>query len=460
MRIFKKSSIAGFVLLILSLSCISCVVSAKECWIGTWVSGQQLTEERNNPPAPGLSNNTLREVVHVTLGGSKLRVQFSNAYGSSPVTIKAAHLAVSKGGSAIDAATDKALTFKGASSITIPAKEAVYSDTLDFNVTPLSNLAVSIYFGAGTSSTSVTGHPGSRTTSYIQAGDAVSAASMPSAATTAHWYILSRIDLWLDDSYGCVVTLGDSLTDGRGSTTNGNNRWPDDLANRLHADPSTAKVGVINEGIGGNAVVSGGLGPTVLARFDHDVIGQPGVRWVIILHGVNDIGGGQSASNLISAYQQFISKAHAANILAYGVPILPFNGSSYDTPAHRAVRDTVNNWIRTSGEFDAVIDLNAAVCDPADPNKLLAAYLFENDHLHLNVAGYQAMADAINLYLFKKTADLNKNGIVDFVDFAVLGGQWRQTPGFPSADIAPPWGDGIVDLEDLYSTAQEWLIVG
>jgi len=277
-------------------------------------------------------------------------------------------------------------------------------------------------------------------------------------AKPEHWYILSRIDLWLDDSYSCVVTLGDSITDGSGSATNGNNRWPDNLASRLAADPSTAKVGVINEGIGGNTVVSGGLGPTALVRFDHDVIGQPGVRWVIILEGVNDIGGGQSASSLISAYQQFINKAHAANILAYGVPILPFGGSSYDSTAHRAVRDTVNNWIRTSGQFDAVIDLDAAVRDPADPEKLLAAY-DSGDHLHLSVAGYQKMADSIDLYLFKNTADLYNDGIVDFVDFAILGGQWRQTPGIPSADIAPPWGDGSVDLDDFYAMAQEWLIV-
>jgi lysophospholipase L1-like esterase len=404
MRIFRKTSIAGFILLILSLSCVSCAASAKECWIGTWASGQQLTEDRNNPPAPGLSNNTLREVVHVTLGGSKLRVQLSNAYGASPVTIKAAHLAVSKGGSAIDTATDKALTFKGASSITIQAKEAVYSDTIDFNAAPLSNLAVSIYFGE--TSPAVTGHPGSRTTSYIQTGDAVKAADMESAAKTDHWYILSGIDLQLDDSYACAVTLGDSITDGRGSTTNGNDRWPDNLARRLQADASTAKIGVLNQGIGGNGVY-GGLGPSALVRFKHDVVGQSGVRWVIILEGVNDIGGSKDpkvATDLITAYEQFINEAHAQKILVYGVPILPFGGSQYDSNDHEAARQTVNKWIRTSGKFDAVIDLDAAVRDPANPNKLLPAY-DSGDHLHLSVAGYQKMAEAIDLELFKqKTA--------------------------------------------------------
>lgn len=393
---------AGFVLLILSLFCASYTAAAEGRWVGTWVTAQQLTETRNNPPEPGLSNNTLRQVVHVTLGGSKLRVQFSNAYGSGPVTINAAHLAVSKGGSAIDPATDKALTFKGASSVTIQAKEVVYSDTIDFNVKPLSNLAVTICFWK--TSADVTGHPGSRTTSYIQTGDAVTAADMNSAVTTDHWYILSGIDLWLDDSYACVVTLGDSITDGRGSTTNGNDRWPDNLARRLQANANTAKIGVLNQGIGGNAVLTGGLGPTALERFKHDVAGQNGVRWVIILEGVNDIGGSKDskvANDLIAAYERFINEAYSQKILVYGVPTLPFGGSQYDSEEHEAARQTVNKWIRTSGKFDAVIDLDAAVRDPANPNKLLPAY-DSGDHLHLNVAGYQKMAEAIDLSLFRQ----------------------------------------------------------
>jgi lysophospholipase L1-like esterase len=401
MSTLKKSSMAGLVLLILSLSCTSYMVSAKDCWIGTWASGQQLTERRNMPPAPGLSNNTLRQVIRVTLGGKKLRVQFSNTYGSGPVTINAAHLAVSAGAGAIDPATDKVLMFKGQPSVTIPAGQAVYSDTLDFEVKPLSNLAVSIYYGD--TSSDVTGHPGSRTTSYIKTGNAVTETDLTSAAKTDHWYNLSGIDLWLDDSYACVVTLGDSITDGRGSTTNGNNRWPDNLAGRLQANPNTAKIGMLNQGIGGNTVVTGGLGPTALKRFEHDVCQQNGVRWVIILEGVNDIGGSRSpkvAADLIAAYEQFIEKAHAHDILVYGVPILPFGESFYDSEDHEAARQEVNKWIRTSGKFDAVIDLDAAVRDPANPAKLLPEY-DTGDHLHLNVAGYQKMAEAIDLSLFK-----------------------------------------------------------
>ena len=403
MRTLKKSSIA-IIILLLCTSCTSLTSKAsntKECWICTWLSGQQLTERNNMPPAPGLTNNTLRQVVHVTLGGSKLRVQFSNMYGNSPVTIQAAHLAVSIGGSAIDTATDKALTFNGSPSINIPAGLEIFSDALDFDVKPLSNLAVSVYFGE--TSRNITGHPGSRTTSYIQTGNTVTASEMASAARTEHWYNLSRIDLWLDDSYACVVTLGDSITDGRGSTTNQNNRWPDNLARRLLANPDTAKIGVLNQGVGGNNVVSGGLGVPATQRFDHDVLDPNGVKWVIILEGVNDIGSSRNArvaDNLIAAYEQFIEKAHAKNIKVYGVPILPIGRSFYYSEIRETSRQTVNNWIRTSGKFDAVIDMDEAVRDPENPTQLLREY-DSGDHLHLSPAGYQKMADCIDLNLFK-----------------------------------------------------------
>jgi lysophospholipase L1-like esterase len=259
---------------------------------------------------------------------------------------------------------------------------------------------VTIAFGSTPSD--VTGHPGSRATSYIATGNAVAAASLSSPVSTEHWYYVTGIDVEAPSTSRAVVTLGDSITDGRGSTTDMNNRWPDNLSRRLRANAATAAVGVLNQGIGGNAVVTGGLGPTAVSRFQRDVLDQAGVRWVIVLHGVNDIGGASSqavAQSLITAYQGFVTAARARNVRIYGVPILPIGGSSYDSADHEAARQTVNTWIRAAGNFDAVIDLDAAVRDPAAPTRLLAAY-DSGDRLHLSPAGYQRMADAIELALF------------------------------------------------------------
>ena len=373
--------------------------AGNEKWVGTWVAAQQLTETSSKPPAPGLTDSTLRQIVHVSIGGTQLRLRFSNEYGTTPITINAAHCAASTGTHTIDPATDKELTFGGVSSVTIPAKQAATSDPIDFQLAPLSNLAVTIAFGA--MSTDITGHPGSRTTSFLQAGNAVSAPSMPTAVTTDHWYVLSGIDVMADADAHAIVILGDSITDGRGSTTNGNDRWPDVLARRLQANPATTKIAVLNQGIGGNAVFNGGLGPIALQRFDHDVLQQSGVRWLILFEGVNDIGNGDSsvATNLTIAFKQFVTKAHAANIAVYGVPILPFNGHSYYSAAHEEARQTVNAWIRTPGNLDGVIDLEAAVRDPAKPDTLLPAY-DSGDHLHLNPTGYRRMGDSVDVCLF------------------------------------------------------------
>jgi lysophospholipase L1-like esterase len=369
-------------------------------WVGTWATGPQLTETSNNPPAPGLANNTLRQVVRVSIGGSRLRLRFSNQYGSGPVTLNAVHLARSTGTSSIDTSSGKTLTFSGNGSVTIPTGQIAWSDAFDFALSPLTTVAVTIHFGAVP--TNITGHPGSRTTSYINSGNTLTAANFNGSVTTDHWYYVTGIDVRATMDTRAIVVLGDSITDGRGSTTNGNNRWPDRLAERLQAGESTRNVAVLNLGIGGNTVLSGGLGPTARARFDSDVLGQSGVRYLIVLEGVNDIGYASSAAvgtNLIAAYQEFIDKSHANDILAYGVPILPFGGSGYYTADHESIRQTVNQWVRTSGEFDAAIDLDAAVRDPGNTVNLLAAY-DTGDHLHLNPAGYQAMANAVDLSLF------------------------------------------------------------
>jgi len=371
-------------------------------WVGTWGTSLQAVETRNLPPPPGMTSNTLRQVVQVSIGGKRLRVRFSNAFGATPATLSAAQIALSAGGSSIQTNNDKALTFQDRSSVTIPAGEAVVSDPLDFDLAPLSDVAVTIDFGD--TAAAVTGHPGSRTTSYLQVGDWVSAPDLPTAAKAEHWYILTGIDVEANPSSAAIVALGDSITDGRGSGTDKNDRWPDNLARRLQTNPGTTGVAVLNAGIGGNCVLQGGLGPTALARFDRDVLSQSRVRWLIVLEGVNDIGGSHDAAvatNLIAAYKTFIEQAHAHHIRVYGATILPFGGSFYDRLEHEAVRATVNDWIRTSGRFDAVIDFDAALRDPQNPTHLLPA-ADSGDHLHPNETGYKLMADAIDLKLFWK----------------------------------------------------------
>jgi lysophospholipase L1-like esterase len=370
-------------------------------WVGTWATAPQLSETANLPPAPGLSNNTLRQIVYVSIGGSRVRVKLSNAYGKAPLVVSAVHLANSMSTHAIVAASDKALTFSGMPNVTVAAGATATSDPLDYTLAAQTKVAITIAFGS--TPADVTGHPGSRTTSFIQTGNAVSAASFAAPVTTEHWYYITGIDVEAPATSRAVVTLGDSITDGRGSTTDGNNRWPDNLSRRLRMNAATAGVAVLNQGIGGNAVVTGGLGPTGASRFERDVLDQAGVRWVIVLHGVNDIGESTSAvaQSLIAGYQGFVTAARARGVRIYGVPILPFAGSQYDSAAHEMDRQTVNTWIRTPGNVDAVIDLEMAVRDPASPTRLLGSY-DSGDHLHLNVAGYQRMADAIDLALFSQ----------------------------------------------------------
>lgn len=371
-------------------------------WVGTWSTAMQLVEESNMPPHPGLSNNTFRQIVRVSIGGNQLRLKLSNEYGTLPVTVNSVHLAESAGDGSIKPGTDKVLTFGEKESVIIPKGDTVISDTLNYCVPKLTDMAITIYFGS--TSNALTGHPGSRTTSYIMEGNNVNSLSMPTAVTTEHWYIIEGIDVVVDDSYNAVVAFGDSITDGRGSTTDMQNRWTDNLAKRLQGNIATKDVAVLNKGIGGNKVLSGGLGPNALSRFDRDVLWQSGVRYLILFEGINDIGESNSmevATNLIDAYKEFISKAHANNILVYGATILPFGGSQYDNEVHEKSRQVVNDWIRTSGEFDAVIDFDVVLRYPKDNTEL--QYIYDSgDHLHPSAQAYKKMADIIDLDLFTK----------------------------------------------------------
>lgn len=377
-------------------------------WVGTWACSPQLASSPNRRGTIDLSGKTLRQIVHLTIGGDELRFKFSNEFGLEPLVLASVHIALPGAPGAIRTDTDRALSFSGNPSVTIQAGAFMLSDPIDFKVAPLSDLVVT--FHAAQAPDQITGHPGSRETSYLVTGDEVSQASLTNPSKIDHWYVLDGINVEAQKHEAAIVTLGDSITDGHGSITNGNTRWPDYLAGDLAASKKYATISVLNQGIGANTILHGGAGPPALARFDRDAIAQPGVRWVIVFEGVNDIGGtrhlpadsdagARTADEIIQAYQQFIVRAHTHGLFIYGATITPFGGSFYDTPLTEAERDKVNAWIRTSGHFDAVIDFDKVVRDPQNPERLDPAD-DSGDHLHPNSEGYKRMAAAIDLKLF------------------------------------------------------------
>lgn len=386
-------------------------------WVGSWASSQQLPEPQNSLPPELLNDATLRQIVHLSVGGPELRIHLSNVFGFLPLHLTGVHVArsLSPGGAAIDPATDKAVRFSGREDVTIPAGAEFISDPIEMIVAPFGDLAVSIHFDLPPAEQ--TGHPGSRATSYLVHGDAVSAADLPGARKFDHWYQLAAIDVPAQSGatgpVATIVAVGDSITDGHGATTNGNDRWTDVLAQRLQTNAQTKNIGVLNQGIGGNHLLTDSLGPNVLARFDRDVLAQTGVRWVIVLEGVNDLGGLTRLSDpphaehelfvqrMLAAYQQIVIRAHAAHLQVIGATISPYTGSDYYHPpaSNEADRQTINAWIRAPGHFDAVIDFDKALADPQRPDHLAAAY-DSGDHLHPSAAGYRAMGELIPLSLF------------------------------------------------------------
>jgi lysophospholipase L1-like esterase len=381
--------------------------------VASWGASQQVPETQNALPADDLRDATVRQIFHLSLGGPALRVHLSNAFGTEALHFTSVHIArpLSPASPAVDPASDRPLTFDGQAAVTIPPGAEFVSDPLVFPVAPLSDLAVTYHLDAPPARE--TGHPGSRATSYLVHGDAVAAATLTDPKHIDHWYQVSAIDVRAPAGAAAVVALGDSITDGHGATTNGNDRWTDALAARLQGTPATRSIGVSNQGIGGNHLLTDGLGPSALARFDRDVLGPAGVEWLVVFEGVNDLGGlardgevspaehAALVERVLAAYQQIVVRAHAHGLRVFGATITPYVGSAYYHPGllSEADRQAVNAWIRAAGNFDAVIDFDAVVRDPQHPDQLLPAFDC-GDHLHPSPAGYKAMGSSIPFGLF------------------------------------------------------------
>lgn len=363
---------------------------------------------RGPAPAPiNFNDQTLRQIVHTTLGGDRIRVVVSNAFGTSPLAVGAAHVALREKDAAIVAKSDRVMTFAGSPVVNVPAGAVVVSDPVALTVPPLGDVAIDLYLPGDTaaSTSPLTTHNGALQTSYVStSGNHAGAADLPVMTTTAAWFFLARVEVAGSGQAGAVVAFGDSITDGTRSTPNTNSRWPDLLAKRFQMQKMN--FGVLNQGIAGNRVLGDGAGVSALARFDRDVIAQAGATHVIVLESINDIGIARdsacpSAADLIAAHRQLIERAHAHGLKIFGATLTPFEGAAYWTKEGEAKRQAVNEWIRTGKAYDGVVDFDAAVRDPNAPTKIQQQFN-PGDNLHMNDAGYQAMANAIDLGLFKR----------------------------------------------------------
>ena len=370
---------------ILSLILMAFAIQAHAQWIGTWAAAAEFTGP-GDMPASSLSNRSLREVIHVSIGGSELRLKISNEFSKEPVDIRSMYIADALEGWEIQTKTAKYVTFNGMRNVTVEPGKALYSDVIKYPLKPLQRLTVTINYGE-TTPVNATSHRGSRTTSYIIPGVSKPKASFAEGEKVDHWYNIAALEVKGSD-IPCVAVLGNSITDGRGSTTNRQNRWPDFMAEALGGT-----VGVLNLGIGGNSVVQGGLSEPAVKRFNRDIMEQNGVNTLIIFQGVNDIGGSrhveQTTHQLIAAYENFIKQARAKGMKVYLATITPFKGNGYFSYFHEAARQIVNEWIRQCKQVDGIIDFDELVRDPADPMKIKEIY--SDDWLHLNPAGYEAM---------------------------------------------------------------------
>ena len=410
------------------VSCIAVSVLAQRApanhWVATWTTAVVARPAVLPPAAPAApappnapapppppitpNNQTLREIVHTSIGGSRARVVFANTFGTSAMNIGGASIAVRDKDAAIVPASVRKLTVNGSAAFRIPAGATVLTDAVDLQVPARADLAIDVFVpdDLGSAPSLITFHNGANQTSYASApGNHVGEAVMDGGAITRSWFLLSRVEVAAARGVGAVAAFGDSITDGTRSTPDTNNRWPDHLARRLGTT-----FAVMNVAIAGNRVLTEGNAPggfggnagiNALARFDRDVLAQPGVTHVVVMEGINDIGAAQAAvEDLIAAHRQLVERAHARGLRIYGATLTPYEGAAYFTPEGEAKRKALNQWIRTSGMYDAVIDFEAVIRDPSAPAKMRAEF-DSGDHLHPNDAGYKAMGESVDLALFK-----------------------------------------------------------
>lgn len=374
-------------------------------WFATWAPSQSATAPR--PAAgtvdrvPAYANATIRQVVRTTVGGDRVRIHISNEYGDRPLVIGGAHIARTTAGASIDVASDRALTFDGKPSVIVRTGAVVVSDPVAFNVPALTNLTISLFLPD--SARTSTRHALAVATTYIaRNGNQLANANFKADTTMRSWLFLSAVDVTNAKVTGTIVLIGNSITDGFASTPDANRRWPDVLAERLLTSTTEPMKAIVNAGISGNRVLTFAAGPSLVSRFDRDVLMQPGVTHVVMLEGINDISRSNvdtvSADDIIFGYKQLIARARERGITVIGATLTPFDRA----PApNEAMRQALNQWIRTSGAYDAVIDFDVVTRDPAQPNRLLPAY-DSGDGLHPSDAGYKAMGNAIDLALFRK----------------------------------------------------------
>lgn len=372
-------------------------------WVTTWTTSPSTLPGEDNPET-GPADQTLRLITHTSVGGDSVRIRLSNAHGNEPITIGAASIALQSEGSAIQAGTAKELQFAGQSAITIPRGAVVFSDPLSYKVPAMSNLSVSLYLPEDNGF--LTAHVLSNQTNYLSGlGNHSNALSFVEETETISWPLLTAIDV-INAEASAIVTVGDSITDGWGSTTSANQRWPNHFARRLYAEGGTNNYAIVNAGISGNRVTTEGnsrFGQNLQARFERDVLALSNVTHMVLMEGINDIGMSPSAElvsadQIINGYRQLIARAHARGIKVIGATLTPYEGAAYYTSEGEQIRQQVNAFIRGGGEFDGVIDFEIAVQDPTNPNRLRPE--FTEDNLHPNDAGYAAMANGIDLDLF------------------------------------------------------------